>query len=215
MTLPKPAMLLICDDASSGSECSSVEVFDKDLIDNLRFGLRQVGFDCETLHQTGGSSNGLDVSVAMGSSAPALLVLVLAELDADVVQQLSELDNHGACPVIVCAKEHNADLLGEAIQAGVGAYIAGPCSANRAALLAQLAGARFSSRQQLINDAEDAKNKLRERKLVERAKGILMEKKHLSEQDAYRVMRQAAMNRAQPLVQVAASVIQVSELLNA
>jgi response regulator NasT len=74
---------------------------------------------------------------------------------------------------------------------------------------------RFQARQQLINDVENAKTKLRERKLVERAKGILMEKKKLSEQEAYRVMRQAAMNRAQPLVQVAASVIQVSELLHA
>lgn len=156
-----------------------------------------------------------DISIAMGSEAPSLLVLVANSLTADLVQQLEELDTHSPLPVMLFAQQHNAELLERAVHAGTTAYHVGEFSAERLALLASLATARYSSRQKLKNDAAEAKAKLQERKLVERAKGILMEKKQLSEQDAYRVMRQAAMNRAQPMVQVAASVIQVSELLNA
>jgi response regulator NasT len=197
MSSPQSAQLLVCRDAES-------------LIDSLRFGLREAGYVCEV-----SSQNQLDVSVAMGSSSPALLVLVLDALSLSTVQQLKELDAHSPCPVILCVQQHQPALLAQAVETGASTYVLGECSKQRAALLAELASMRFQARQQLINDVENAKTKLRERKLVERAKGILMEKKKLSEQEAYRVMRQAAMNRAQPLVQVAASVIQVSELLHA
>lgn len=197
MTAPKPAMMLVCN--------KQVE-----LLESLRFGLRQAGYSCEVVEQVAE----FDISVVIGR-APALLVVVIDALNDDVVAQFAELDNHSPCPVMLCVGQHDPALLAKAIETGASTYISGACSDERAALLAELATLRFQARQKLIHDVEDAKNKLKERKLVERAKGILMEKKQLSEQDAYRVMRQAAMNRAQPLVQVAASVIQVSELLNA
>ncbi len=197
MPATQTAILLLCSERD-------------DLIANLRFGLSQAGYVCEIQRQ-----QQFDVKDVMGSASPALLVVILQALTLDAVQQLQALDEHSPCPVVLCVREHNAGLLARAVEAGVSTYIAGACSGQRAVLLAELATLRFQARQKLRRHAEDAANKLSERKLIERAKGILMETRQLSEQEAYRVMRKTAMNRAQPLVQVATSLIQASELLSA
>lgn len=177
----------------------------------LLAGLTEAGYHCESIYQAGP----LDMSVAMGSATPDLLVLSTDRLDKGLLQQLLELDNHNPCPIVLSVREHDSSLLAQAFEMGASTYLLGHCIDQPASLLAELAVLRFVDRQKLKAVVEDARKQLRDRKLVERAKGILMQTKNLTEPDAYRVMRQAAMNRAQPLVQVAAGVIQVAELLDA
>lgn len=198
MSAPKSALMLVC-------HANTL------LEQNFRQVAEQAGYVCEQVQQ----ASELDISVAMGEATPDLLILLLPELSAFAIQQLQELDNHAACPVVLAVERHLSDHLPPAIEAGVDAYVVKGCEPDKAELLVAIACERHQSRQKLKNDVADAKTQLRERKLVERAKGILMESKQLSEQEAYRVMRKASMNGAQPLVQVAASVIQVSELLRA
>lgn len=176
----------------------------------LEVGLATAGYHSQVLLQ----GDDLDVGAVLAGGVPELLVLVLPRLDENSIAQIAEVDQHYPCPLVLWIANHDPEVLDDAINAGVSAYLSGDFRAHHLTLQLALAKARFKSRQRLKHAAADAKNKLRERKLVDRAKGILMDKRKLTEQEAYRVMRRAAMNKGQPMVQVACSVIQVSELLN-
>lgn len=86
-------------------------------------------------------------------------------------------------------------------------------SADRVRPVLEVAIARFRAFQELKTELEQARNSLADRKLIERAKGILMERRDCSEDDAYRALRQMAMSRNQRLVEVARNVIELSALL--
>ena len=86
-------------------------------------------------------------------------------------------------------------------------------SAERVAPILEVAIARFEAYQALKHELDDAKLKLSERKLVERAKGILMKSRNLAEDQAYRALRKLAMDKNQKLGDVARQVIEVSQLL--
>jgi len=77
----------------------------------------------------------------------------------------------------------------------------------------EVAIARFRAFQELKTELAQARNSLADRKLIERAKGILMERRGSSEDDAYRALRQMAMSRNQRLVEVARNVIELSALI--
>ena len=76
-----------------------------------------------------------------------------------------------------------------------------------------IAKARFEQDQSLRNELKKTKSQLEERKTIERAKGIIMKSRSLSEDDAYKALRKLAMNKNQKLIDVAEDVVSVSELL--
>src|SRR6185436_10464569 len=100
------------------------------------------------------------------------------------------------------------------VQAGVTSYIVDGMSPERLSPIVEVAIARFEAYQALQNELNAAKLKLSERKLVERAKGILMKSRNLPEDQAYRALRKLAMDKNQKLGDVARQVIEVSELLS-
>jgi response regulator NasT len=76
----------------------------------------------------------------------------------------------------------------------------------------EVAVARFEQERALRDELKDAQDRLVERKLVERAKGILMQQKGVSEDDAFRMMRKLAMDRNRRLVDVAAQIIDIADM---
>jgi two-component system, response regulator / RNA-binding antiterminator len=101
----------------------------------------------------------------------------------------------------------------QALKAGVSAYVIAGLQPRRLWPVLQVAIARFEQDRQLRGQLESAQAQLSERKLVERAKGILMEEVGLSEEQAYAQLRKLAMNRGQRLVQVAEKVVEARDLL--
>jgi response regulator NasT len=95
----------------------------------------------------------------------------------------------------------------------VSAYVVDGLTADRVRPILEVAIARFSEFQRLRRELETAKSTLEERKLVERAKGILMQSRGLSEDAAFRMLRKVAMDRRVPLVVVAREVVGAAELL--
>ena len=93
------------------------------------------------------------------------------------------------------------------------AYVVDGLSSERVKPVLEIAIARFEQEQSLRAELTKTKSQLEERKTIERAKGIIMKSRNLSENEAYKALRKLAMNRNQRLIDVASDVISVSELL--
>ena len=100
-----------------------------------------------------------------------------------------------------------------ALKAGVSAYVVAGIQAERLQPILDVAVARFEHEQALREELRDAQTKLVERKVIERAKGILMQQKGVSEEQAFRLLRKLAMDRNAKLLDVAQQVVDVAKLL--
>ena len=110
-------------------------------------------------------------------------------------------------PVLLFTTDGNADHIARAMQAGVHAYVVNGYDAGRLRSLIHLAQARFARDQAMIADVRDAAGRLEERKVVERAKGILMRARQVSDDDAFQMLRTASMHTNQRMGQVSRHII--------
>lgn len=116
-------------------------------------------------------------------------------------------------PIVMFSQDGNSDSIREAVRAGVSAYVVDGLEPERVAAIVEVACARFDEFQRLRSQLAEANRKLSERKLVERAKGLLMKERRVSEQEAYELLRSLAMNRGKRIGDVAQDVITAVELL--
>ena len=99
------------------------------------------------------------------------------------------------------------------MKAGVSAYVVAGMQPERLRPILEVALARFEREQALRDELRDAQTKLAERKVIERAKGFLMQQKGVSDEEAYRLLRKLAMDRNARLLDVAQQVVDVVKLL--
>lgn len=115
---------------------------------------------------------------------------------------------------IVCFTEDNDKVkMQAAIEAGVSAYVVAGLSAERVKAVLDVALARFEVDQKLRFELSETRLRLAERKVIERAKGLLMERHHCTEDEAYRKLRRLAMDKNLKLSDVAQRMIDVADLL--
>lgn len=145
--------------------------------------------------------------------APDAVLMSTDAPDQGMLEQLRLIAAHRPLPVVMFTQDAGRDSIRAAVRAGVSAYVVDGLAPERIAPILETALARFEVAQDLGKELERARGKLAERKLVERAKGILMREKKLSEEEAYRALRTAAMNRSTSLTAIAEQVISVSKLL--
>jgi response regulator NasT len=100
-----------------------------------------------------------------------------------------------------------------AVDAGVSAYIVGGLRKERVKNILDLCISRFNAFSRLQNELDRTRSALEARKVIDRAKGILMRAKNLSEEEAYALLRTTAMNEKRKIADVAQSVITAAELL--
>jgi two-component system, response regulator / RNA-binding antiterminator len=129
---------------------------------------------------------------------------LLADLQAQ--QQLS------AMPVIMFATDDNSDTIHQAIKAEVCAYLVNGLDAGRLDSIVSVAMARFKHTQALKQALEEACAKLEDRKLIDRAKAILIKTQNFTEDEAYHTLRKLAMDRHISLGEMAKNVLSMSEL---
>jgi len=101
----------------------------------------------------------------------------------------------------------------EAIRAGVSAYMLEGIKQSQIMPIVEVAMARFKEFQALQKELEDTRSKLAERKIIEKAKGLVMTRKGLDEESAYQLMRKAAMSQNKRLIDVAQILVSVEDLL--
>jgi response regulator NasT len=116
-------------------------------------------------------------------------------------------------PVLIMTAHGHPNLIDQAVEDGVVSYLIKPMSTPSLQAAVEIAVARAREFQGLQEDLDHLKMTLRERKLIERAKGILMSRKGLSENEAFRLLQRQSQDRRIPMAKLAESIIQTDELL--
>ncbi len=107
----------------------------------------------------------------------------------------------------------DTDMIKAAVEAGVGAYVVDGLKKERVKAVLDMAVSRFHAFNELRDELDRAKQALNERKVIDRAKGILMKQRGLNEEAAYGLLRKAAMNENKRVVEIAQAVVTAADLL--
>lgn len=128
-------------------------------------------------------------------------------------QDIHDLNQKHALPIIIFAADDTTDTINQVAKAGISAYVVNGLEASRITGIVNIAMARFKEQQRLKIELEKTKSKLEERKLIDRAKGILIKTRGFTEDDAYHTLRKLAMDRNIAIGEMAKNVISMAELL--
>jgi response regulator NasT len=154
-----------------------------------------------------------EISRAALTGAVDIVMAVTEKRFDQLFSCIQQINIQNPVPVIVFTYEDSRDVIQSAIRVGVSAYIVDGLHAKRVVSIIDTACFRFNEQQLVKNELEKAKNSLSERKLIDKAKGIVMQRSNISENDAYKAMRKMAMDKNIKMVELAKSVISASEIL--
>jgi response regulator NasT len=142
------------------------------------------------------------------------LIIVDAESEArDALEHVVMATRDERRPIVLFTNDPDTTHVPDAVAAGVCAYIVEGLSPQRIRPILQVAMARFKHEQTLRAELKDARDELKDRKTIDRAKGILMQRQALSEKEAYDRLRKLAMDKGVKMVQIAQRMIDAAELL--
>ena len=147
---------------------------------------------------TGEATRGADAPAVVAEARPDVVIFAVGLPDGDGVAAAATVA--GGVPVVLFTSHTRDELVARAQSAGVMAYLLKPLRPAELAPTLDLVTARFAETRQL-------RKTLEERKVVERAKGRLMDRLKLSEDEAFRRLRRAAMNSRRPMVEIARAVL--------
>jgi response regulator NasT len=147
--------------------------------------------------------------------APDVIVIDTESPSRDVLEHLVIMSQHTPRPVVMFASDDAPETIRAATRAGVSAYVVDGLDRDRIKSIVAAAVARFDQYQTLRGELAEANLKLVERKLVERAKGLLMKSRGMDEDAAFQVLRKAAMDRNLKIAEVAQQLIDAADLLGA
>lgn len=150
-----------------------------------------------------------------GSIQAASADVIIVDANApgrDTLEQISLMSATLEKPVVVLGAQKDQHSIQEAMRAGVSAYVAHTVQGEDLSGIIQVAAARFAEHKRLRDELKEAKSQLSERKLVDRAKGVLMADHGYSEPDAYKRMRSMAMSKGKRLAEIAEAIILAKEL---
>ena len=174
----------------------------------LRDGLARAG------HEVVASlSSPLELLRAVERLRPDVIVIDTESPTRDVLEHLVIVSQSSPRPIVMFASDSGGEAIRDAVRAGVSAYVVDGLDAGRVNSIVEVACARFDELQRIKVELADANLKLSERKLVERAKGLLMQSRGISEDQAYHALRKLAMSKKQRLGDVAQQLIDSAELL--
>ncbi len=145
----------------------------------------------------------------------ALADVIIVDANApgrDTLEQISLMSTMLEKPVVVLGAQKDQRSIEAAMRAGVSAYVSHAVEGEDLSGIIQVAAARFAEHKRLRDELKEAKSQLAERKLVDKAKGILMTDHGFSEVDAYKRMRGVAMSKGWRMAQVAEAIILAKEL---
>jgi len=145
---------------------------------------------------------------------PDIVIMDLEAPGRDTLEQMREISRDQPKPIILFSNKRDSDYIRQAVQAGVSAYVVDGLSQERIMPIVEVAMARFREFEALKRELQETKNQLADRKVVDKAKGILMQRKGLSEDDAYQLLRKTAMSRNMRIADVARTLLTLEGLDN-
>ena len=142
------------------------------------------------------------------------MIIVDAESDArDSLEHVVMATRDERRPIVLFTNDDDTRHVREAVAAGVSAYIVAGLAPARIRPILDVAMARFEHEEKLRRELADARSELKDRKTIDRAKGLLMQRQGLSEQVAYEKLRKAAMDKGMRLGDVAKQLLDMANLL--
>jgi response regulator NasT len=162
----------------------------------------------------GPAADGTEAIALARDTQPELYLFDIEMPNVDGLSAAMTLAGEGLRrPVVVITGVDDPGLIDRAVASGVGAYLTKPVDTRQLQAALELAATRYSELEALEAEVDRAQQALEDRKLVERAKGLLMNALGLSEQDAFRRLQLTARERNMRLVDVAARIVEQQSLL--
>jgi response regulator NasT len=143
---------------------------------------------------------------------PDVILIDLENPSRDELEQMFQMSRAVKRPIAMFVDQSDRASIQASVDAGVSAYIVGNLQKERIKTILDLCISRFNAFSRLQGELDRAKSALEERKVIDRAKGILMKLKNLSEEEAYGLLRKTAMNENRKIADVAQSVIMTAEM---
>lgn len=143
---------------------------------------------------------------------PQVILIDVFSPTRDTLEQLTTIRDEHPTPVVLLSQDDNLQTIESAFKCGVTAYVSNEITCAQAKPIIDTAMLTFASFQHLRNELGEAKLKLEQQKLIERAKGILMSDYELSEEIAYQKLRKFAMDQKRSMADVASQIIDVKKL---
>jgi two-component system, response regulator / RNA-binding antiterminator len=175
----------------------------------LRAALRPAGYEVTALFSP------LALLETIEKLEPDVIIIDTESPSRDVLEHLVMMSRHTPRPVVMFAADGTPETIRAATRAGVSAYVVDSLDKNRIRTIIDAAVARFEEMQSLRAQLAEANQKLLDRKLVERAKGLLMKSRGLDEDAAYALLRRMAMDRQLKLRELAQRLVDAADLLGA
>jgi len=144
---------------------------------------------------------------------PDIIVIDLENPSRDILEQMFQVSRAVRRPIAMFVDQSDAASIQASVDAGVSAYIVDGLKKERIKPILDLCVFRFNAFAKLQDELDRTKSALEERKVIDRAKGILMKLKGLTEEEAYVLMRSTAMREKKKIGEIAQSILTASELL--
>ncbi len=155
----------------------------------------------------------LGVARRIESLMPDVIVISLENPNRDMLESMFQLSRSVKRPIAMFVDRSEQGMIEAAVEAGVSAYVVDGLRQERVKPILDMAISRFNAYSRLARELEEARSELENRKLVERAKGILMKSKGIGEDEAYRLLRSTAMKQNRKIAEIAQSLVLAAGLL--
>jgi len=175
---------------------------------NLRGALTLAGY-----HVVAELKESLTLPDAVRGLKPHIVIINADSPNRDTLEHISVTTRDAPRPVVMFTQDGNSDSIRAAVKAGVSAYVVDGLAPERIGSILEVACARFEAHQELSNKLADTQRQLAERKNIEKAKGLLMKRRGLSEEHAFKELRTLAMKTGKKLGEVAETLIAAEHLL--
>jgi two-component system, response regulator / RNA-binding antiterminator len=174
----------------------------------LEDGLREAGYDDIHLVPPRGA-----FVARIERMAPDVVLIDLGNPSRDTLEEMLTVSRALAKPIAMFVDQSDDTMIEAAIDAGISAYVVDGLRKERVKPIINLAVRRFNAFARMQTELSEARTELADRKIIDRAKAILIATRGLSEPDAYAALRKAAMNQNKKIVDVASALITASDLL--
>ncbi|WP_072375923.1 ANTAR domain-containing response regulator [Hyphomicrobium sp. NDB2Meth4] len=149
----------------------------------------------------------------IADSAPDVIVIDLGNPNRDMLESMFQLSRAVKRPIAMFVDRADQASIEAAVEAGVSAYVVDGLKRERVKPIIDMAISRFNAFARMARELDEARSQLESRKLIDRAKGILMSTRGLNESDAYALLRKTAMNQNRKISDIAESLITAAGLL--
>jgi response regulator NasT len=144
---------------------------------------------------------------------PDVVIIDTESPSRDTLEHLAVMNETAPRPVLMFSNDGDQQFIRDAVSAGVTAYLVEGLEPARLAPILEVALARFAHEEKLRNKLAQVESELADRKVIDRAKRLLMDRRKMSEQDAYTTLRKRAMDQGMKVSEVARQLISMNDLL--